>query len=289
MINGHDNNLVEGYVKLYRSIKKKAWYKKSEFVHLFIHLLIKASHSGYETWLNGASKMLNPGQLVTGRKKLSDETGIDQHKIDRILKCFETEQQIKQQTFNTCRLISIINWDSYQNIEQRPAQRLSNRRATDEQQVSTIQEGKEGKKMEKNERVNGTHTQILKIGKNDQSKYSQDDIEIFNSYQSWIQENAAEVLKMKEPLTIQQFILFQKQFPGGAGQKLFEKVLIAMDNYQLLHNKRSAYKTIISWIKNEKYDQEIIKLRDTCKAEIAKQSQPRTPVSIMLEEKKMIL
>jgi hypothetical protein len=153
-------NIAYGYVKLYRSITRKAWYKKSEHVHLFCHLLLKASHCGYETWFNGASKILSPGQLVTGRKKLSEETGIDESKVERILIVFENEQQIEQQKTNTSRLITILNWNEYQKNEQQIEQQLNNDCTTGEQQLNTIQEGiKKGKKV-KNAK---NYTQALEL------------------------------------------------------------------------------------------------------------------------------
>lgn len=248
-------NLSGGYVKLYRSITKKSWYTKSEHVHLFCHLMLKASHSGFETWFNGTTIQLKPGQLVTGRQKLSEETGIDQHKIDRILKLFESEQQIKQQTSNKSRLISIINWNDYQNGEQQTKQQVSNKCTTSEQQVSTIQERKECLNKEKKVREAHSH-----------SSFSKEEVEAFSSYQSWIATHAAEVGKMKEPLTIKQFSAFQKKYSGPAGQKLFKKALLAMSNWSGLHKKISAYKTLLNWISNERYDEEMIKLRETCLA-----------------------
>jgi DNA-binding transcriptional regulator YhcF (GntR family) len=266
MINGHTiedirlsappeaENLSWGYVKLYRSITKKAWYKKSEYVHLFCHLLLKASHSGFETWFNGISKILQPGQLVTGRKKLSEETGINEHKIDRILKTFESEQQIEQQKTNTSRLITILNWIVYQKSEQQIKQPLSNGCATTEQQLSTIQEGlkKENNVLE-SESVAPSPT------------FSKEQLEYFNLYQVWIKKNTPVVAQMKEQITIKQFSSFFKKFPAPTGQKLFEAVLVSMNNWEGLLKKRSTYTTIIWWIKNEKYDEEIIKIRDRLK------------------------
>ena len=38
--------------------------------------------------------------------------------MERILNCFESEQQIEQQNNSKFRIISICNWDKYQNNEQ---------------------------------------------------------------------------------------------------------------------------------------------------------------------------
>jgi hypothetical protein len=162
MINGHDinqfpdksENLSLGYVKVFRSITKKSWYKKSDYVHLFLHLFLKATHSGFETWFNGSSIVLEPGQLVTGRKKLSEETGINESKIERILSFFKIEQQIEQQKTSTSRLITIINWKFYQQNEQPFEQQVINRRTSNGQPVITIQEGSKGLKGKKGKKSN---------------------------------------------------------------------------------------------------------------------------------------
>lgn len=138
-----EGNRLTGFIKLYRSLENKGWYKKSEYVHLWVHLFIKATRKEKEDWFNGKSILLKPGQFITGRKKLSVETGIQESKIERILKCFESEQQIEQVGGATSRLISICNWHLYQKVEQDDEQQMNNGRTTDEQQLNTIQELKE--------------------------------------------------------------------------------------------------------------------------------------------------
>ena len=85
---------------------------------------------------------MKPGQLITGRKVLSSELKIDENKVTRILKTFENEQQIEQQTSNKNRLITIVSWDVYQKGEQRNNQQVNNKRTTDEQQVNTNKNNK---------------------------------------------------------------------------------------------------------------------------------------------------
>jgi len=82
-------NYKTGWISIYRSLQNKGWYKKSEFIHLWIHILIKANHENCEFWFNGKNIKLKKGQFITGRKKLSSETGINESKIERILKVFE--------------------------------------------------------------------------------------------------------------------------------------------------------------------------------------------------------
>jgi hypothetical protein len=135
---------MEGWIKVYRKLSEKAFYKKdSEKVHLWVHLLIKATHDGREESLGGKPYFCNPGEFTTGRKQLSEQTGISESKIERILINFEKiEQQIKQQKTTSNRLISILNWNEYQINEQQIEQRVNNDRTTTEQRVNTLQECK---------------------------------------------------------------------------------------------------------------------------------------------------
>lgn len=135
---------MEGWLKLHRSIMDKAYYKKdSEKVHLWIHILISASHSGREEMFAGKPIFCNPGQFTTGRNQLSLLTGINNSKIERILTYFEkTEHQIEQQKSNVNRLITVLNWDKYQLTEQRIEQQVNNDRTTTEQQLNTLIECK---------------------------------------------------------------------------------------------------------------------------------------------------
>ena len=153
---------MEGWVKLHRKIIDKAFYSKdSEKVHLWIHLLLKANHCDYEEMLGGKPIICKSGQFTTGRKQLSNETGICESKIERILTYFEkTEHQIEQQKTSTNRLISIINWNEYQIVEQQIEQRVNNKRTTSEQQVDTLQEDKELKK------INNINIDALEISEN---------------------------------------------------------------------------------------------------------------------------
>lgn len=135
-----------GYVKIYRSLEGKGYYKKSEYVHLWVHLIMKATYQSKEYLFNNKIEYLKAGQFITGRKSLVNETGINRSKIERILKCFEIEHQIEQQTTNKFRIISILNWNAYQQSEQQNEQPASSQRAASEQPVSTNNKDKKDKK-----------------------------------------------------------------------------------------------------------------------------------------------
>ena len=136
--------MSERWIKLYEKIENSSIYHDSELVHLWIHLLIKAQKFESSFIWNGEEIVLKPGQLLTGRKQLSERTGINESKIQRALKKFEKCHMIEQQTTNKNRIITITNWHIHQDIEQLS----NNKRTTTEQQLNTYK--KERKKERKN-------------------------------------------------------------------------------------------------------------------------------------------
>lgn len=141
-------NKDKGYIKLYRSLEQKGYYKRPEYVALWVHLLMRASYQQTEYLFNGEIHHLEPGQFITGRKALSKETGISQTTCERILNCFESEQQIGQQKNNKFRIITILNWSEYQVSGQQNGQQMDNKRTTNGHLADTI--NKERNKERKN-------------------------------------------------------------------------------------------------------------------------------------------
>jgi hypothetical protein len=95
--------------------------------------------------LDNLSKPILAGSFVTSRLRISKDTGIEQSKIERILKCFESEQQIKQQGYSKYRIISICNWSKFQENKQEFEQQMNSKRTASEQQMNTDKNDKNDK------------------------------------------------------------------------------------------------------------------------------------------------
>jgi len=143
--------MSDGWIKLHRKLLDDAMMKKSQYLHLWIVLLLEATHKKVEFICNGKKKTLRPGQLLTSRKRLCMLTGIEQRTIERILDYFENEQQIAQQTTNKFRILTINNWQNYQTA----AQQTHSSRTSTAQQLHTYNNDKNEKKG-KNERTNSS-------------------------------------------------------------------------------------------------------------------------------------
>jgi len=143
----------QGWIKLHRKLLDHPKSNDSDFMNLWITFLLLATHTPYRSNFGGKIITLKPGEFITSRGSLSKQTGIQESKVERIIKCLKTEQQIEQQKSNRSRLISVVNWGSYQENEQPNEQPVNNQRTTDEQPVNTNKNIKKEKKV-KNEIIN---------------------------------------------------------------------------------------------------------------------------------------
>ena len=100
---------VPNWIKLYRKICDWQWYQDAKMVHLFVHLMLKASI------MNG-SDLSDSWQLCTSLRILSKETGLS---LQNIRTCIGKLQRTGEITFRTLpthqqSIITICKSDSYQ-------------------------------------------------------------------------------------------------------------------------------------------------------------------------------
>ena len=154
--------MSDRWIKLYEKIEHSSFYYDSELVHLWVHLLIKAQKFKKTFPWNDGEMVLKPGQLLTGRKRLHNETGISESKIQRALKRFQNCHMIEQQTSNKHRVITILKWEDYQEREQQTnSKRTGNEQVTNNERTGNehIQERKKERK-EKGDNTNITQTEF---------------------------------------------------------------------------------------------------------------------------------
>jgi len=142
-----------GFIKLYRKLlDNPVVCKDADHLAVWVYLLLQATFDRQEKMFEGHVITLMPGQLITGRRAISCDIKLDASKVQRILKTFEIEHLIEQQTTPRNRLISVLNWNEYQSSEQQTAQQVNNNCTTSEQQLNQLQECKERKKEKKDKK-----------------------------------------------------------------------------------------------------------------------------------------
>lgn len=145
---------MEGWISIHRKILDNPIVcKDSETFAIWLYLLLSATHKEIPAVFKGKKITLKKGQLITGILSISKKLKINKDKIQRTLKCFEVDKQIEQQTSNKNRLITILNWKQYQDIDNQNDKQMINKCETTDKQLIT------------NNNVNNVNNIYKEIGK----------------------------------------------------------------------------------------------------------------------------
>jgi len=88
-----ENTDNQGWIKLHRRLLDNAIIQKPKYCHLWIVLLLKAAHASISFIWNGQQEIIRPGQVLTGRRRLCEASGIKSTTLERILEYLESGQQ----------------------------------------------------------------------------------------------------------------------------------------------------------------------------------------------------
>jgi hypothetical protein len=116
----------QGYILLHRKMMDKPYFTNSQVVHMWVYMLFKANHKDNYFEM----KLVKRGSFATSRKRIAEDTGINESKIERILKMLETEQEIEQQNCGKFRIITVLDWDRFQKVNSK----MNNSETMNEQQ-----------------------------------------------------------------------------------------------------------------------------------------------------------
>ena len=98
------------WIKIYRGMLDWEWFSISEMVHLFVYLLLKANIED-KNWRGIEVKR---GQLITSLTTIQKETHLSKQIIRTCLKRLISTQEITQEVTHKYTLITICNYESYQ-------------------------------------------------------------------------------------------------------------------------------------------------------------------------------
>lgn len=200
---------MEGWIKLHRKFLEWEWFNTDYMVKLFIFLLLNSNHKD-STWQGIEIKR---GQYLTGLNSLSEKTKISIQTLRTCLKRLEKTKEINMQVTNKYRIITVCNYDSYQDIQEatnkQPNKQLTSKQQTTNKQLTT-------NKNEKNE------------------KNVKNDNKIYRKF-AHLKISIIEFNKLTEKFSKDQV----------------ETVLNKIENYKKNKNYTSLYLTALNWLKNE--------------------------------------
>lgn len=119
----------KGWICLYRKMLDWEWFSKAEMVQVFIFLLLRASVEDAK-W---QGKTIRRGQLITSLASISQATKLSTRQIRTCLDRLIESKQIVKKTTNKYTIITICNYESYQDIPQ-------DKRQTSDKQTTTYKQ-----------------------------------------------------------------------------------------------------------------------------------------------------
>jgi len=118
------------HIEVSRSLMDCSFYRDPEYIFLFLHLHFIANTVEKRVKVEKTHLFITilPGQVLTSRAKLAEQTGISNSKVERILDALESEQLLEQQTNSKYRVITITNRTTAAKSEQQVEQQTNSSR-----------------------------------------------------------------------------------------------------------------------------------------------------------------
>lgn len=122
-----------GWIILHRKTTDWEWYTDANTARLFFHLLLSANHKQGK-W---RGIIIDSGCTLTSRDKLAEELRLTVQQIRTSLNKLKSTGEITIKTTNKYSIISITNWESYQQNNQQYTKPATNKQPTNNQQITT--------------------------------------------------------------------------------------------------------------------------------------------------------
>lgn len=110
----------KGWIKTYRKLQDCwIWVDNEPFDKrsAWIDLLLTANHKDVKILFDGELTLVKRGQFVTSIRKLSEKWKWDKNKTLKFLKLLESDNMLKRESDNRRTLVTIVNYEIYQDGE----------------------------------------------------------------------------------------------------------------------------------------------------------------------------
>lgn len=133
-----ESNKNNGWVCDYRSLMDWGWYKTPLTAHLFMHCVRKANRC--DSYFQGT--LVKRGSFITSYEKLAFETGLTVNQVRTSLdKHLLTTGELKKKATNKFTVITVVNYDIYQEknsiVHSRQNNKQTTSRSTNKSQAET--------------------------------------------------------------------------------------------------------------------------------------------------------
>lgn len=111
----------KGWIKIHRKILDcSIWNSREPFDKrsAWIDILLSASHKDLNLMIGGIDEKIPRGSFMFSIEKLCDRWGWSRNRVKRFLALLEREQMIETKRTNKGTLISVLNYNAFQSVEE---------------------------------------------------------------------------------------------------------------------------------------------------------------------------
>ena len=111
----------KGWIKIHRKILDcSIWNSREPFDKrsAWIDILLSASHKDLNLMIGGINEKIPRGSFMFRIEKLCDRWGWSRNRVKRFLALLEREQMIETKRTNKGTLISVLNYNAFQSVEE---------------------------------------------------------------------------------------------------------------------------------------------------------------------------
>jgi len=140
----------KGWIKIHRGILEWEWYQSPNVMAVFLHCILKANF--IEKKWQGI--IIEKGEFVTSYKNISDEMSgkhgtFSVRQVRTALDKLKLTGELTIKKTNKYSLIKINNYSHYQSNDKQHGKQMTNKRQTNDKQMTTTKERKECKNEKK--------------------------------------------------------------------------------------------------------------------------------------------
>lgn len=169
---------MSGWIKLHRKFLDWEWFNKSEAVHLFLYMLLKANHKDGK-WQGFDVKR---GQFISSLGNISNATGLSVQVIRTNLKRLEKTNEISIKSTSQFTIVTICKYECYQEENEQANKPSTNEQQTSNKQLTTNKNEKNNKNITIPE-----FSEFLEYAVLNKPNVNQQDLRL--KYESWKESN----------------------------------------------------------------------------------------------------
>ena len=140
---------MNGFIKLHRQLIEWEWYSDIKVCRVFLHLLLTANFKDG----NWRGQGVKRGQVIIGKESLGKTLGLSIQEVKTVFKKLKKTGEISTKATNRFVIVTICNFDSYQDKEAIEKGAATNKQPTSNQQATNKEPQRKNDKKEKKERI----------------------------------------------------------------------------------------------------------------------------------------